>query len=375
MSRLPELKIGIGAALTLALVLFTFPGCGGDEDTAVRARNLTTGEIQTFASQGEVPPDWVVCQSLDCPVPPSVPCQDLSEKVCTLNPECRLKELWCMGTTTVNPDGSTDPSPPPPTETCEYECIPKLPLLCEELGAQSECLARTDCEWAQGPCPMMPCVQGQPCPPCPYSCQTKAPPICQSLTTEKACTARSDCEWDVAVCPAICQDDGKGGCLPCPATGTCMPKTPVPPPCPTIAAPPPGFCPNGTIVYDKDANGCVTGFHCEAPQGCWDLNTAYINAVKKAKACNPYSMSPVDQCAQQVNNALFCPICTTFINPFNSAAVQEMKDLEQKWLALSCDQMEVACPAMACQAPASATCLPGAAGSTGGSCVDDQPTP
>ena len=374
MSRLPELKIGIGAALTLALVLFVaFPGCGGEEDTAVRARNLTTGEIQTFASQGDVPSDWVVCQSVDCPVPPSVPCQDLSETVCTLNPECRLKEIWCEGTVSVDADGNTTTSP---DTKCEYECIPKLPLLCEELTDQQQCLVRPDCDWGAFNCPMICMDDGKGgCLPCPSGCYTKAPPICQSLTDEKACTARSDCEWDMAVCPAICQDDGKGGCLPCPATGTCRPKTPVPPPCPPVASPPPGFCPNGTIVYDKDANGCVTGYHCEAPQGCWDLNTAYINAVKKAKACNPYVMTPMNQCAKQVNTALFCPICPTFINPANSAAVQEMTDLEQKWLALKCDQMELACPAIACEPSKSATCLPGGAGSASGSCVDDQPTP
>jgi len=370
MARLTELKIGLGAGVVLALVLM-LAGCGGD-DPSVQARNLLTGEVQTFPSKDEVPPDWIVCDTPDCTVPPAVPCQKLSEKTCKLNPNCRLKVLWCEGTGTVSSDGSSTTT----TETCKYQCIPKLPLLCEELTGEQQCVTRTDCEWAQGPCPMMCADDGKGgCLPCPYSCRTKAPPICQSLLDATQCQARPDCEWEPLACAAVCIDDGKGGCLPCDPAGTCKPKTVVPPPCPTIAPPPPGFCTGGKIVYQKDASGCVVGYSCEMPQpnDCWSLNAAFINAVKKAKACNPYSMMPVEQCSKQVKNALFCPVCPTFISPFNAAAVQEMADLEQKWLALSCDKLEIACPAMACPTPQSASCLPSSAGT--GICTDDMPTP
>lgn len=32
--------------------------------------------------------------------------------------------------------------------------------------------------------------------------------------------------------------------------------------CPAIAAPPPSFCPNGTVTPKKDEAGCVRGFDC-----------------------------------------------------------------------------------------------------------------
>jgi hypothetical protein len=150
----------------------------------------------------------------------------------------------------------------------------------------------------------------------------------------------------------------------------------VPPPCPTLPAPPPDYCKGGKIVYHKDQNGCVIGYHCEMPQTqtCWDLNKAYINAVNEAKACNPFIASPAPQCTKQVKTALFCPICDTFINPQNTTAIAKMTAAETKWKSLSCDSMEIACPAMACQLPKSATCLPGGSASGGGSCVDDQPS-
>jgi hypothetical protein len=360
------------AALATTGVFFT--ACGLD-DEMVLARNLASGEIAAFAKD-EVPQDWVVCSSDDCPVPPAIPCQKLSAKTCTLNPECRLKELWCQGETCACPPcapGATCPPcdcPTPKPPVCEYTCIPKLPLLCEELGDEKACLARTDCEWGESVCPMMmPCQEGQPCPPCAKTCRAKAPEICQNLD-EKQCSMRNDCEWQQAACPAVCEDDGNGGCKPCPAVGVCAPKMPVPPPCPVYNAPPADWCKGGTIVILKDKNGCEYP-SCEPNQkGCGDLNTAYIAAVEKAKACNPYSMMPVQECGKQVDSALFCPICPAFVSIFATAALKEMEDLRAKWIALGCDKM-IACPAIACQAPKSATCLPSSAGA--GVCTPDAP--
>jgi len=316
----------------LAVTGLLFSACGGLGES-VLARNLSTGEISAF-SKDEVPSDWVVCSSDECPIPPSVPCQKLGAKVCTLNPECRLKELWCESGVTCScaacEPGKVCPPcdcPPPTTPVCEYTCIPKLPLLCEELTDENACGARSDCEWADGPC----------------------------------------------ACPTVCEDDGQGGCKPCEAKGLCAPKDPVPPPCPEIAAPPPGYCADGKVIFSKDQNGCVTGYTCELPnqKSCSDLNAAYVAAVAKAKVCNPYSMLPVQECGKQVDSALLCPICPTFVSVFATAELQEMDDLRAKWIAQSCHLMEIACPTIACEAPKSATCMPSSAGL--GVCTPDAP--
>lgn len=366
----------IGSCMALSLLLSS---CGGRgvEDTSVRARNLATGEIQTFASEGDVPEGWAPCPDTECSVPPAVPCEKLSTAVCTMHPNCRLKELWCTGTVTVNPDGSSDPTPPP-TETCEYACIPKYPLLCEELTDEQQCKARADCDWQVLACPMICMDDGKGgCLPCPETavCVTKAPPICQVLD-EKQCLNRSDCEWLQGPCPmAPCTPDGV--CPPCPFS--CQPKNPLPPPpppppCQTIPAPDPSWCKDGTIVPKYDAAGCVVGYDCKpgTTTSCFDLNDAYVKAVQDAKACLPYSTGMTKQCSLSVDTQLMCPLCTTFVNPANTKAIQLIKDIESKFQAQKCDQLEIACPAIACADPKSASCVSDTnpAGTTG-QCVDD----
>lgn len=234
-------RLALGLAVSLLLA-----ACGGTEDepAPVKARNLSTGEIQTFGSQADVPPDWTICNDATCTIPPQVPCDKLGEKVCTLQPSCRLKTLWCIGTGTVTPGGGSTTG----TEKCEYACIPQLPLLCEELADQKSCAGRTDCEWLQGPCPAIACQTGQTCPPCPFSCQTKQPPLCAALD-EQACKVRSDCEWDMPqACPA-CFGGPQCECKP-----SCKPATQPPPVVcdPAECGPAPGMpnklCPDGKTV-------------------------------------------------------------------------------------------------------------------------------
>jgi hypothetical protein len=266
---------GLGLCLLVAS-----NGCGREE-TSTRARNLATGEIQTFA--GEVPPGFAPCTDPTCSIPPSVPCEQLGDAVCTLHPDCRLKELSCVSegcACAACAPGATCPPctcPPPKPPVCEYACIPKLPLLCSELTAEKDCLGRTDCEWAQLDC-AMPCVTGQPCPPCGGGvCIDKpVPSTCQGLG-EQLCKARPDCEWEALACTMECRDDGKGGCLPCDPAGTCQPKPVVPPP--------PTAC--------KSALDCGKGQLCLFKSGCGQLGPGACTAIPQA--CPEY-YSPVCGC-------------------------------------------------------------------------------
>ncbi len=199
------------AALVLIVLVAS---CGRSVDDAdVTARNLATGEVQIFGSAGEVPEGWAICSDPSCSVPPEVPCQKLSSKTCALNPECRLKTLWCTGEGTASSDGTSTNG----SQTCETTCIPKLPLLCEELTDEKSCAARTDCLWGQFMCPAIACDPNSPtpCPVCPSSCQTKTPETCDVLG-EKDCKARQDCAWGLNACPA-CMGPG------CECKPTCSP--------------------------------------------------------------------------------------------------------------------------------------------------------
>jgi eight-cysteine-cluster-containing protein len=240
--------VALGIALAAA-------GCASDEagGPEVTARNLATGEIKSFASEGEVPSGWSKCGDPTCSVPGQVPCHKLGPKVCALHPECRLKELWCKGEGCACPacaPGASCPPctcPPPKPPVCEYACIPKLPLLCEELTGQKQCQARKDCEWAQAMCPAIACAPNQPCPPCPFTCISKAPPICQQLA-EAECKSRKDCEWGFGPCP-MCYPPTPGG--PCECKPSCLPA-PVLPCSKAECGPAPGMpsqiCPDGIVA-------------------------------------------------------------------------------------------------------------------------------
>lgn len=339
----------LGCCLALGL---TLSACGG-EDGDVLARALDTGELKSFPSAGDVPPNYYVCPDPTCTLPPSVPCDQLGDQACVMSPTCRLKKLWCSGTGTV-PPSPVDPNmppPPPPVEKCEYQCIPKLPLLCEELTAEQACSGRSDCEWAQGPCPMAPCDPNGVCPPCPSSCRAKAPPTCAQLD-EQTCGARSDCEWQQLACPAVCEDDGMGGCKPCPPSGQCAPKNPVCPP--NVYMPP--ECKDGHLVARYDANGCLAGYDCVPNDNtCDSLAAAYKKTLDAAIECNPFIMTAVEQCTAIVDSALLCG-CPTAVNVFATAELAKLKDLRAKFRAAGCDQLPVACPMVMCEDVSNATC-------------------
>jgi len=417
--------IGFGLLMLSAMAL-AFAGCGrAVEDIGpVAAINLDTGETKTFGSKSTVPPGWAPCSDPTCGTFPSVPCQNLGKNVCTKNPNCRLKKLWCSGASCVEPggtpggsggstppdnggadtppgDGSNPPSPgcPPPTPPkCEYACIPKLPLECNEVKDATKCSTRTDCEWGPAVCPAMACAPGHPCPPCLPTCQKKAPSKCEDLG-QAQCGQRADCSWNPQPCPMMCAQ-GAPGCT-CPSF--CRAKKPDG--CPSIPSPPPGYCADGTLTPRYDAKKCVIGFDCkktcpaipmmypECKDGkveptysadgcltgykcvktvtpCDKLAKEYSATVIKAKSCNSKSMLAVMQCTVSVPNRLACA-CTTYINDLNQTAVATLKKLKAQWDAQKCG-LGMACPAVACLAPQGAKCAAGQNGAPD-SCIDNRP--
>ena len=238
-------------AMPLAIALVT-AACGVDQTGRdVTARNLSTGEVSTFP-EDSVPPGWAACSDPACTPPASVACQDLGAEVCTLNPECRLEEhLWCTGESCAcaacmpGPGCPPCDCPPPAPPVCEYTCLPKLPLLCEELTNQASCAARSDCSWGQFRCPAMACSDDKPCPPCEASCIATPPQTCDALD-ELACKARPDCSWGQHVCPA-CLGPG------CECNPFCAPAVAPPPvtcqPADCGAVPEIAYvCPDGSSV-------------------------------------------------------------------------------------------------------------------------------
>ncbi|MCA9672277.1 MAG: hypothetical protein KC503_42075 [Myxococcales bacterium] len=470
-----DIRLHIAAVAMLSAIIAV--ACGGRAidgapEGPVPAINLTSGEIKTYPDGNKIPAGWAACKDPSCSgVLPGIPCVNLGPDVCTKNPSCKVEEFNCQGSgVACAPD---QPCPPPPPPTCDKRCVPDQPT-CDDHKDSKTCSADSKCQWAEAPCLPPPCEPNKPCPPvsCPGSCTNKAPPSCESLG-EKDCQARStECVWDVRPCLFWCAaDDPSCQCGP-----FCRTRKQN---CPTLAPPPPDFCPDGRIVTKYDSNGCVTGFSCEKEQcpplglpypacnpgevvvevkdkngcitsyrcepkcpaiplpgpptclpgeklkekkdasGCligWEcvkdqcpppppiapcppdrvfvpeydsngcliggrcesvnkvecdkLAKDYQSALTQAKQCNPLSMSPVLQCAQQVDNALACG-CPTLVNNTNIQAVAQLAALKKKWDSLQCG-IGIVCPAMPCWLPQGATCT-GAPGSTAGSCVDNTP--
>lgn len=293
------------------LLVGLLAGCG-DGDSEVLARNLDTGELKSFPSPEEVPPNYYPCPDPTCTLPPSIPCEKLGDKACVLHPGCRLNVLWCGGPgpdpvppTDAGSEGKAGAPIPPGTDldpNCTYSCIAKKPLLCEELKDKSQCASRADCEWGPQVCPMIACQEGDPsCVPCPpEACQTKTTPQCGDVKDAKSCAARPECEWMVPVCMA------PGHCDP-----YCAPKQTQ---CPPVASPPPDFCKGGTVTPKYDAQGCVVGFDCQQiscppiapppPDYCLGGTIEYKHDAQgcvvgygcKPQQCPPIAPPPPDFC-------------------------------------------------------------------------------
>lgn len=99
---------------------------------------------------------------------------------------------------------------------------------------------------------------------------------------------------------------------------------------------------------------------------CASLQSAYLDTLQKAKACNPFI--DFEECTAKVPTELECPCGDTYVNPGNTEALKNLSDLEYFWNAQNCS-VGVACPDIACVEPKAGSCQPNAAAATG-SCQD-----
>jgi hypothetical protein len=118
------------------------------------------------------------------------------------------------------------------------------------------------------------------------------------------------------------------------------------------------------------AGGVGGGASGGAPGGggapCAALNQAYAETLQSAKQCNPFI--DMNECTDQMPDALMCPCASTFVNPGNTQAMSTLKELQAQWNLQKCFE-GIGCPAIACEQPAFGTCQPTASGETG-ACED-----
>ncbi len=180
------------------------------------------------AAQGCFDIETDVC----APIPPApVDCGALPVSLCPLVPACEVVvNEQCAPATFRSVDESIRP-------LCQSEprCANRTPPSCESLGTDV-CLAQPGCALEPLGCTAV-CVQDGRggCVPCPAPrCVTLSPPPpCEDLSAD-ACIATTGCALEAPVCVAVCEDDSHGWCLPCPsATPRCVAVPgPTPPPAP-----------------------------------------------------------------------------------------------------------------------------------------------
>jgi hypothetical protein len=96
---------------------------------------------------------------------------------------------------------------------------------------------------------------------------------------------------------------------------------------------------------------------------CDQIQGEFASALTQAKQCDPLVDEP--QCTLSFHSGVACG-CPTFVNPGNTAALAQLKQIEVEWQSAGCVQP---CPA-SCPAPQGAGCEKGGAGGDSGICQD-----
>jgi hypothetical protein len=367
-------------------IVATLGACG--DDKPLTAIDLTSGKVGSFSSAGDVPSGWAICGSDGCnDAVGSVPCQNLTEQTCNLNPGCVLIDGPCAfpgsagGSDGQQPGQPTDPSqppkpvPPPDVSKCQKVCVPSARVVCGQIADAQRCSSEPSCQWLS--CPPCPNPTGA-CPPCLEGCVDAQPLTCQQLD-QQSCTMRPDCVWQAQTCPSC----PAGVSCTCPAF--CQPASTG---CPAVSPPPPNLCPNGDLFPVLDANGCVIDYKCQdkcpavpmpAPHGCkgklttrYDargcvigyscdpvvtpcdqLMKAYVQAIDDAKRCDDATAPTA--CSVLFDDALICG-CPTYVNAEQKVAIDKLRQLSKSFRDAGCSK-DLQCPAVTCKVANGAKCL------------------
>ncbi len=133
-----------------------------------------------------------------------------------------------------------------------------------------------------------------------------------------ACGARADCDVENLACPAICQDDGRGGCVPCDAF-RCVTAPPAPASCDTLdhaacgarsdcrleayeclalCAPGVECCPSHCVAVAPPSCSGLDATSCSARPDCRlaDIACAQICADDGAGGCLPTLCDAMPRC-------------------------------------------------------------------------------
>jgi hypothetical protein len=179
-----------------------------------------------------------------CVPKPSQPsCALVPINSCASIPACEVQTVTsCEGSSGGGHTEARDLAAPPSVGcgggcTSTQVCVNKQNSQSCEATAVDVCTSNPACELQSGPVCLIYCAPGAECPPCATPKQT-----CVTRTVVNSCENRSlaTCTSDVGcmvesyACPAVCEDDGKGGCLPCPGQPSrCVPI-------PVVTSPPAG---------------------------------------------------------------------------------------------------------------------------------------
>jgi len=167
--------------------------------------------------------------------PPS--CAIVPINSCASIPACEVQTVTvCSAEAGLkSPSNETDPSEPPSADcigpgggggggcTSTQVCVNKVAPGCESTPVSS-CTANPSCQLEYGAVCEVACMPGSTCPPCatPQArCVTRPSTTCELRSIDQ-CTASPGCMIESSYCSLVCEDDGKGGCLPCPGTSRCV---------------------------------------------------------------------------------------------------------------------------------------------------------